>query len=298
MQNRDGPQPGGQAMSPTSPPASDSFEGFAQRVARAGRHLSPKLRQIADYVLHHPEEVALETVSGVARRAGVAPSAVVRFAQAMGFGGFTEMQRLFRERLVDRLPSYAERIREAETHGAEPVLASYVRAATAALAQLPQRVAETELLRAAGMVLDAELVHLVGQRRSFPVAAYLAYALCHLGLRARLFDGAGGMLALQATTMSARDLLVAVSFRPYAPETLAVVERAVSLSVPVLAITDMPSSPLAAKATQVFFIEEAEVQGVRGLAVASTLAAALVLAAGRQLVGGEGGGLRNIRSGS
>jgi len=100
----------------------------------------------------------------------------------------------------------------------------------------------------------------------------------------RLLDGAGGMLALQATAMSGRDLLLATSFRPYAPETLEVAERAAALSVPVVAITDAPSSPLAAGAEVALLVEEAEVQGERGLGVVSTLAAALVLATGRQLV--------------
>lgn len=275
-------------------PGPDSFESFARRVARRGRHLSPKLRQIADYVLRHPDEVALETVSGVARRAGVAPSAVVRFAQAMGFGGFGEMQRLFRERLVDRLPSYAERIRETEDGQAGPVLAGFVRATAAGLEHLGKTVREDDLEGAASLVLRAETVHLVGQRRSFPLAAYLAYAFAHLGLRTRLLDGVGGMLALQATGMSGRDLLIAVSFRPYAPETLDVVERAASLSVPLLALTDLPSSPIAGPAARVLLVEEAQLQGVRGLAVASTLAAALVLATGRRLVGGAT--CRNDRS--
>ncbi len=277
-------------MTRTAGRSSDSFEGFARRVAREGRHLSPRLRQIADYVLTHPEEVALETVSRVARRAGVTPSAVVRFAQALGFAGFSDMQRLFRERLVDHLPSYTERIREAERQEAEAPLGAFVDATVAALARLRRTVGEEQLARVVDLVLAADIVHLAGQRRSFPVAAYLAYAFAHLGLRVRLLDGAGGTLALQATAMSGRDLLLATSFRPYARETLEIAERAAALSVPVVAITDAPSSPLAAAAEVALLVEEAEVQGVRGLGVVSTLAAALVLAAGRRLVEAEPGG--------
>jgi DNA-binding MurR/RpiR family transcriptional regulator len=112
----------------------------------------------------------------------------------------------------------------------------------------------------------------------------------------RLLDGAGGMLALQATAMSGRDLLLATSFRPYAPETLEVAERAAALSVPVVAITDSPSSPLAAGAEVALLVEKAEVQGVRGLGVVSTLAAALVLATGRRLAHAEGAGRRSGNS--
>ena len=44
------------------------------------------------------------------RRRGVQPSALIRFANALDFGGFTEMQQVFRARLLERSGSYRERI--------------------------------------------------------------------------------------------------------------------------------------------------------------------------------------------
>ena len=83
------------------------------RSAIAQRHgaLSGRLQQIAEFVLDHPTDVALGTVAEVAQRSGVPPSAIVRFAHALGFGGFTEMQQVFRSRLVAGVaPSYKARL--------------------------------------------------------------------------------------------------------------------------------------------------------------------------------------------
>ena len=48
---------------------------------------------IAEFALEHPTDMALGTVAEVAQRAKVQPSAIVRFARAMGYGGFTECSR-------------------------------------------------------------------------------------------------------------------------------------------------------------------------------------------------------------
>ncbi|GBD42564.1 putative HTH-type transcriptional regulator YbbH [bacterium HR40] len=271
----------------------ESLEDLARRLSAQQPKLSRKLRQIGDYVLRRPEQVALETISTGARSAGVAPSAVVRFAQAMGFAGFREMQRLFRERLVDRLPSSAEPTRDRADQARGSALAAFIAAASAGLARLAHTIGEADLERAVELLRAAEVLHLLGSRRSFPIAAYLAYGFAHLGLRTRLLDGAGGMLALQVTAMGSRDLLIATSFRPYAPETVDAAARAAALGVPILAITDVPSSPIAALATLALFVEEAEVRGVRGLAVAATLASALMLATERQLARANEPGVRN-----
>src|SRR3954464_8513876 len=80
-------------------------------IAQRHRALSGRLQQIAEFVLDHPTDVALGTVAEVAQRAAVPPSAIVRFAHALGFGGFTDMQQVFRSRLVAGVaPSYKARL--------------------------------------------------------------------------------------------------------------------------------------------------------------------------------------------
>ena len=72
---------------------------------------SDRLKVIAEFALEHPTEMALGTVAEVASRAKVQPSAVVRFANALGYGGFSEIQQVFRSRLVASVaPTYKERI--------------------------------------------------------------------------------------------------------------------------------------------------------------------------------------------
>src|SRR5688572_17738189 len=160
-----------------------TFEELKGDLSRTYPGLSPQLQRIASYALEHPQHMALETVATLARSAEVQPSAMVRFAQALGYEGFSALQRVFRGRLVERsnrspgLHDYRERIaalRPART-GPSGVLSQFVDDAMASLERLPELVAPADLAAAVRILAGARTVYTLGHRRSFTVAYYLAY---------------------------------------------------------------------------------------------------------------------------
>ena len=270
-----------------------SFDDLRARIGERHGHLSKRLRQVAEFALANPNDIALETVAVLAARAGVQPSTLVRFAKAMGFDGFSDMQRIFQMRLVDRYPSYEERIREltATDHpgplGPPAVLDNFVAAGVHALEHLREEVSAEALAQAVEILAGADCLYIIGTRRSFAVAAYLEYTLSHLGRRTRLIDGLAGMTLLQARQMTARDALLAVSFKPYAPETLEVCRHASDHGAPIVALTDSPLSPMVPLATVAFEVEDARVRGFRALTATMCLAVSLVVSLGQALDGGR-----------
>ncbi|MBO1687899.1 MurR/RpiR family transcriptional regulator, partial [Clostridium butyricum] len=59
--------------------------------------LPKRLKQCADFVAANQDRIAVSTVAEMAEGAGVQSSAFMRFCQIMGFSGFSEMQKLFRD---------------------------------------------------------------------------------------------------------------------------------------------------------------------------------------------------------
>ncbi len=281
--------------------APGSFEALQRSIAEHYDGLSLRLRQVAEYVLAHPDDVALDTVAVIAGRARVPPSSLIRFAKALGFDGFTEMQRLFRARLIERAPSYGERIRglgdghEADHRLPARVLDAFAAASVEALERLRDSLPTERLERALDLLAAAEVIYVAGQRRAFPVAAYLCYLLSQLERRSHLLDSVGGMLEQQARGMIARDVLLAVSFRSYAPEVLSLVKDCHARAVPVIAITDSPLSPLVRFASVSFEVVEAEVQAFRSLSASMCLALALVVSLGHRLESGAGRETQRVR---
>ena len=269
------------------PPAADTFEAFANAVTDAYPRLSPQQQQIAQFVLEHPDQLALGTVATVAEAVSAQPSALIRFANALGYGGFTEMQQVFRSRLLDRAGSYRERIdamrrssREAGAH----VLHQFVSEGVAELNQLEHNVRVDDVAAAAALIARAGRVHVLAQRRAFPVAAYLSYALAQLDVKAQLLDGVGGMLPDVLRQIGGDELLLVTSFKNYSPEVVEAAAGAHARGVPVVAITDFALSPLKPHARVCFELGPGPDAAFRSLVAPLCLAQALVVSVGHRLV--------------
>ena len=270
-----------------------TYDELHRRIVDRHAELSRQLQRIAAFAVENPNDMALETVAGIAERLGVQPSSLIRFAKAFAFSGFSEMQKVFRQRLIDGTPDYKERIRsidDAEVtkdHGAAvPLLSAYAEGSIAALHHLVENVDRDRFDRAVEILAAADTVHLAAQRRSFPVAAYLAYAMSQMGKRNVLLDGAGGMFFQQTRSIRAGDALVAISFRTYSPDVVELVKSANVRNIPVLAVTDSPLSPLVSDAAVCLEVEEVQVHSFRSLSATMTLALALVVGLGREIEAG------------
>jgi DNA-binding MurR/RpiR family transcriptional regulator len=264
----------------------DNLESLRAAITSRYEELSPRLKQVASFVLDNPNDIALETLAVNAKRCDVQPSTIVRFAKVFGYSGASEMQRLFRDEILTAAPSpsYSERIRQFNERSDSVdrmlpynVMQEFAESNIIALEHLRDAVRKEDLDRSIDLIQSAHTIYLAGVRRSFPVAAYLAYSLSHVEKRAFLLDGVAGMTSEQSWMLGADDLLIAVSFKPYASETLAVVETAAANGVPMIAISDSRLSPIAKNADVCFEIKDAEVRQFRSLTASMCLAQTLVI---------------------
>lgn len=264
------------------PPA--SAEEFRTLLLKDYDGLSKRLKQVARYVLDEPNELALETLAVIAERCGVQPSAIVRFAQAFGFSGASQMQRLFRDGLLsaNNAIGYGERVRRfsesvSRTAAGEGLLTEFVEGNILALQNLSETVSDKEMRGAVDLIANAAVVHVAGFRRAFPISAYLAYSLQQLGKHVQFIDGVGGLARPQANTIDDKDLLIAVSFHPYAPETVELTEIAARNGAQILSISDSRVSPIAKAADIALQVHDSEVRSFRSLAASMCLAQAVVI---------------------
>ncbi len=96
------------SAAPMTTPA--TVEEFRERLAELSDSLPKRLRQCADYIGANTDRIAVSTVAELAAGADVPPSALMRFCQMMGFSGFSEMQKLFREAYSPGWPDYSTRL--------------------------------------------------------------------------------------------------------------------------------------------------------------------------------------------
>jgi DNA-binding MurR/RpiR family transcriptional regulator len=218
-------------------------------------------------------------VAQVAQRAGVPPSAVMRFCQIMGFSGFAEMQRLFRDALSRAAPDYATRLANLKAGGAgqpSTLVAEFVEAGRQSMEALARDLNEAALNQAVSTLALAQTIHIAGFRRSFPVASYLAYVFDKLGVPAVLHDGVAGLG--HRSTLQPGDALLAITFTPYSEETLALARHARDKGLPVVVLTDPPASQLAGVADTILTVTEIDFGAFRSLSAVIALALSLAVA--------------------
>ncbi|UIN02610.1 MurR/RpiR family transcriptional regulator [Yersinia ruckeri] len=263
----------------------NSLNELQQQIRDRYDGLSKRLQQVSRYVLDNTNSVAFDTVAMLAEQANVPPSTLIRFANTFDFRGFNEMKQLFRMNLVEETASYSDRVRlfreidsEAVLDTPQDILHEFARSNVQALQQLAARTEPEMLQHAVDLLAQAETIYIVGLRRSFSVAAYLSYALSHLACRPVLLDGLGGMLREQVNRVKAHDIVVSISFSPYAEETLMVSEMTAKSGARQIVITDSQISPLATFSELCFVVKEAQVDAFRSQSATLCLVQSLVVA--------------------
>ena len=270
------------------------FEALKNQLIQIKPDLPKRLQQVAAFALDHPQEMALGTASSIAARAEVQASTLVRFAQAIGFGGFSELQQIFRSHLRDRWPDYPERMKALHATARDSgdlthLLGGFADSAAASLTRLRDTIARTDLDRATDLLSAAQTVYLIGQRRAFAVSHYLSYALAQLRVRAVLVDNVGSLGAEQMANATPQDALIAISVAPYTPFTIDLARKARAGGTPIVVITDSPLSPLAGLADVRFEIAESDFGSFRSLAATFCLAITLAVALADKRSGVGGG---------
>ena len=262
-----------------------SYDSLRHEIHETYDALSPHLQRIAQLALDDPNTFALETVVNLAANVDVQPSTLIRFAKEFGYTGFSDMQKVFKLRLIEGAPVYRERIYQhrnkleaAAEDNPLAILHEFCDASALCLERLKETVPGERLSRALEMLSEAEQIYVIGQRRAFPIAAYFAYGLMRLEMRCHLLDNVGGMVPQQVATIGPKDLLVAVAFAEYTPSVVEVVHDAHIRGVPTLTITDVPSSPLAKHGSVYFTVDDADIHRFRPIAGSISLVQSLIIA--------------------
>ena len=274
-----GHNPKRSAMPPDAAPP--TVDDFRNRLIAVSETLPKRLRQCADYLAMNTDKIAVSTVAELAQAAGVQPSAFMRFCQLLGFSGFSELQKLFRQDYTQRWPNYATRLDALRSEVAGnpfSLLAEFVETGHASLDSLAATVDAASLQNAVDILVAAPTIHLIGLKRAFPIAYYLAYAFGKMSVPAMLHDRVGDLD--QQHVMRPGDALIAISYAPYTQDTLAAAALAAGRGIKVVAITDALNSPLQRSGAATLLVREVDMGDFRALSASFALAITLATAVG------------------
>jgi DNA-binding MurR/RpiR family transcriptional regulator len=224
-----------------------------ERISAALDGFSPKQRRLARFVLDNKYFMSFASASQAAEKTGSSAATVVRFAQSLGYDGFSEMQAAIRA----DLPSYMTAVERMQARlGQPPTGADIPHNILATDIQNIQRTANhlvgAKLEKAVQEILRAGHILVIGSGVSAGSALFLAHSLKVTGFDASSVLSGGLSLAVEVAGLRQGDLLVAIDLWRYSRATVQAVSAANQQGVRTIAITDSIVSPLAELADYAF----------------------------------------------
>lgn len=263
-----------------------SLDHLMQEIVREYESLSRQMKIIAKYIEQHKDTLILKRITDIATDCDVQPSAIVRFAQRFNFSGFSEMQEVFRQAYAKQTvapANYQQRIRKLivtrdTQFNVGDLAREFIDASKGGLEELTAGLNDDDLEAAVTMLQKAESIYVVGVRRAFPIASYIAYALQNVNKKVHLINGLGGMYRQQIRSVGERDVVIAISFAPYGKETQFCARVGHRQRAKLLVITDSVLSPLARVGDTVLNVVEGNAFAFRSLTSTICLCQALFIA--------------------
>lgn len=224
-------------------------ETVLARLADALPGMSPQLRKAGQHVLDNHNDMGVSSIRETAEAAGVTPNSLVRMAQAIGFDGYEDLRRPFREALRSGQESFPDRARWLQSlarGGRHGGLFSEMAATTIEnVEQLFSGTTAAEVRAAADAIVGARKSYILGVGVSYGLAQNFAY-LARMALDTVVAVPQDGSLPIDDIARAkSEDVLLAMTFKPYRTEVVDAVRAAHDQGTTVIALTDARTSPIA-----------------------------------------------------
>ncbi len=165
--------------------APTSYLALREAIISRWVRLPRRMRQVGAYLLDHPEEVAFGSVLSIAKSAQVASSALVRFGQAFGLAGFSDLQALCQSELSARVRAVPS-LHPLDDIVASGALGDTARRSLAALDAICTPQTEIAIQTAAAALAGAETIYIVATGRSYAAGLLANSVFRDAGIRSQM----------------------------------------------------------------------------------------------------------------
>ena len=215
------------------------------RLNKNYKTLSKGQKQLAAYITENYDRAAFITASKMGRIVGVSESTVVRFAYALGYDGYPELQKSLQELIRNKLTS-VQRIQLTGDLQPNDVLRSVLKSDVSNIRATIDSIDNASFNAAINALLEAKKVYIVGLMSAAPLAQFLAYYLGFVMDNVVMVSGAMGNIYEDLFRISS--VCIGISFPRYSNRTIDALDFARGKGATIIAITDSVSSPIAEKA--------------------------------------------------
>lgn len=255
----------------------DNAQELLQRLNHSGKRLSKSHRRIAECIVSHYDKVAFMTASKLGEYVGVSESTVVRFAAALGYDGFPQLQKALQELIRHRLTA-TQRLEMTGDMGHAQVLNKVLKTDMQNIRTTLDELDLATFDAVIESILQARNLYVLGLRASAPLAEFFGHYLNFIFPNVHTVTSGVSDVFEQIARISDEDVLIGISFPRYTSHTVKAMKFARSRGATLIAITDGPLSPLHAEANLCLMAKSDMASFVDSLAAPISLINALIVA--------------------
>ena len=255
----------------------DNAQELLQRLNHSGKRLSKSHRRIAECIVTHYDKAAFMTASRLGEYVGVSESTVVRFAAALGYDGFPQLQKALQELIRHRLTA-TQRLEMTGDMGHAQVLNKVLKTDIQNIRTTLDELDLATFDAVIESILQARNLYVLGLRASAPLAEFFGHYLNFIFPNVHTVTSGVSDVFEQIARISDEDVLIGISFPRYTSHTVKAMKFARSRGATLIAITDGPLSPLHAEANLCLMAKSDMASFVDSLAAPISLINALIVA--------------------
>ena len=242
--------------------------------------LSKGQKIIAQYILSDYDKVAFMTAAKLGESVGVSESTVVRFANALGFDGYPELQKSLQELIKTKLTT-VQRVEMSKEYSSDfetlkKVLKSDIENIKGTLDDIDPLSFEDAINK----IIAAKKIYIVGLRSSATLGEYLAFYLNFILDNVVLVNYGISDLFEQILKVNEGVLVIGISFPRYSKKTYEVLRFAKEQGADIVAITDSNTAPIAELASNILLARSNMASFVDSLVAPFSVANALIVSVG------------------
>ena len=221
----------------------EETQNLIERLNLSGKRLSKSHRRIAEYIMAHYDKAVFMTAATLGEMVGVSESTVVRFAMALGYEGYPQLQHSLQELVRHRLTA-VQRFEMTSEIPEDQVLSTVLKADMLNIRNTVEQIDDTAFKDVVERLLHADSIYVLGLRSAAPLAQFFGYYLHFIFDDVRVVASGTSDVFETISRIRPTDVLIGISFPRYSTRTLEAMRFAHESGAQVIGLTDGPMSPL------------------------------------------------------
>jgi DNA-binding MurR/RpiR family transcriptional regulator len=213
--------------------------GLERRLEKRNGSLTPGERRISAYLAANLRTLPFESVATIAASVGVSEMSVIRFIRSLGYANLKHLKEEMKDSVAQRSWSLDDRLERFRVPSRGPApLKESLRLEIDSLVQVYELTTSARFRAAVQILLKARTIYVVGFQASKGLALDFATRLKYARGGVRFLEGVSGTFSEVLDEPPAGGCLVLVDTVAYAANSVRLAEKARSIGLPLIVVTD------------------------------------------------------------